>query len=96
MTTFDPNKVPHFFLGFNSYGHVSSDPNVAEVLNSEDYDDGIPANVIVEIVTESCRRQGLEYICDQNLIEDETLVFDENGLVPAISLKDWVNLMSRG
>jgi hypothetical protein len=88
MVTFNPNEVPHLFIGFGSYGHTTSDSGLTETLNS--FEDGVPTNILVELVTNICHRDGLEYICDENLTESGLLELDEDFQVPAVSLKDWL------
>ena len=88
MVTFNPREVPHLFLGFNSYGHTTSDSGLTETLNS--FEDGVPTNILVELVTNICHRDGLEYICDENLTEEGILDVGEDLQVPAVSLKDWL------
>ena len=92
MVTFNPHEVPHLFLGFNSYGHTTSDSGLTEVLNG--FEDGIPTNVLVELVTNICHRDGLEHICDENLTEEGLLDLNEDCMVPAVSLKDWLAHMA--
>jgi hypothetical protein len=93
VTTFNPNEVPHFFIGFNFYGNTSSDPAITEWLNSEDNEEGPDMAVLVDMVTKACIRDGLEYICDENLTESGILEVREDFKVPAVSLKDWTTLV---
>ena len=92
MVTFNPSEVPHLFIGFGSYGHTTSDSGLTETLNS--FEDGIPTNILVELVTNICHRDGLEYISDENLTEEGLLDLDEDFQVPAVSLKDWLAYMA--
>ena len=92
MVTFNPSEVSHLFLGFNSLGHTTSDSGLTETLNG--FEDGIPTNILVELVTNICHRDGLEYICDENLTEEGLLELDEDLQVPAVSLKDWLAYMA--
>ncbi len=94
MVTFNPAEVPHLFLGFNSYGHTTSDSGLTALLNREDFEDGIPTNTLVELVTNICLRDGLEHICDENLTEEGLLDLNEDCMVPAVSLKDWLAYMA--
>jgi hypothetical protein len=92
MVTFSPNEVPHLFLGFNSYGHTTSDSGLTEALNS--FEDGVPTDVLVELVTSICLRDGLEYICDEYLAEDGVVEPNKDYTIPAVSLKDWLAHMA--
>jgi hypothetical protein len=94
VTTFNPNEVPHFFLGFNFYGNVSSDKALTDLLNSEEFEEGLPTHTLVDMVTKACLRDGLEYVCDENLTESGILELREDCMVPAVSLKDWINLVT--
>jgi hypothetical protein len=88
MVTFNHNEVPHLSLGFNSYGIITSDPGLTEALNS--FEDGVPTDVLVELVTSICLRDGLEYICDEYLAEDGVVEPNKDYTIPAVSLKDWL------
>jgi hypothetical protein len=94
MVTFNPNEVPHLFIGFGSYGHVTSDSGLTDLLNNEDFEDGVPTNILVDMVTNICHRDGLEYICDENLTESGLLELNEDFEIPAVSLKDWLSHMA--
>ena len=97
VTTFKQDEVSHLFLGFNSYGHTTSDPELTDILNNdEEYEDGLPIPTLVDLVTKICLRDGLEYVCDQNLTESGVFEIDEDFEIPVVSLKDWVALVSNG
>jgi len=95
VTTFKQVEVPHLFLGFNFYGHTTTDPELTDILNDEENEDGVPTTVLVDLVTKICLRDGLEYVCDQNLTETGVLELDEDYEIPVVFLEDWVALVSK-